>query len=385
MSEITDHLSGYLNELTNYMDRLNGGKLSKRDQKLFLEMSSEYYDMFLKAESTQSAVPESLLQEMANFNDNIINQAADSKDQANQYYGNILRYANPYISEVKRNELMIGVFQIDAEISNLQNEKLQMLQELVDQEMNLHGEISQVTKEILDVQDCEIVNGNVRVIMEWEKQEKAESIQAVQVGDEKENENMAYSRFIDDIDMSAIFYDEKGEKQKIVIESVYGKYDTADDAFKNLLELVREKKPEWKENERCYIHRHNNDSGKNRLEGVYLVSSGRDVTPVEIHIPNIPEKDKFKELVSFLKEKGAKYNANPQKKFWYFERGSLTPELGSEVQQRLDSYKRENRTEPNKSVLGKLGDNQKKVDKAKGQSAENRAIDSKRHESPEHV
>ncbi len=31
MSEITEHLSGYLGELNNYMDRLNHNTLSRRD------------------------------------------------------------------------------------------------------------------------------------------------------------------------------------------------------------------------------------------------------------------------------------------------------------------------------------------------------------------
>ena len=381
MSQLTDYLSGYLNELDNYMDRLNNNHLSMKDRKLFLEMSSEYYELFHNKDiaDASDALPGEFFQAMEGFNENMIIQSAESKDQANQYYESITKYANSYINTVRRTELMFGVFQTDAEILRLQNEKIQMMQELVDQEMALNGELTQEVQSILEVQLCEVLNGKVREISEWEN---LEDVATKPEQSEKETKNMI-SRFVDDIDMSAIFYDEKGEKQKIVIESVYEKYDTSDAAFNHLFELVREKKPEWKENERCYIHRHNNDSGKNRLEGVYLVSSGRDVTPVEIHIPNIPEKSEFKELISFLKEKGAKYNPNPQKKFWYFERGSLTPDLGFEVQQRLDSYKRQ--SEPNRSVLEKLGDNQKKVDEAKGHDADRRALDSKKRDVPELV
>ena len=381
MSQLTDYLSGYLNELDNYMVRLNSNKLSRKDRKLFLEMSSEYYELFRNAETaeTADAIPGEFFQAMEEFNENIISQDEKEKDRANKYYESITKCINPYISTVRRTELMVGVFQIDAEMFRLQNEKLQKMQELVDQDTALNGEITQEVQSILEVQQCEVLNGKVREIGRWENLEDL----ATEKGQSEKESNNMINRFVDDIDMSATFYDEKGEKQKIVIESVYEKYDTADAALKRLLELVREKKSEWKDNERCYIQRHNNDSGKNRLEGVYLVSSGRDVTPVEIHIPNIPTKSEFKELVSFLKEKGAKYNPSPQKKFWYFERGSLTPELGSEVQQHLDSYKRENRKETNKSVLGKLGDNQKIVDEAKGTAADYNTLDSKKRDVPE--
>lgn len=381
MSQLTDYLSGYLNELDNYMERLNNNKLSRKDQKLFLEMSSEYYELFSKAEivNAADAIPGGFFKAMERFNENMISQSSESKDQANQYYESITKYANSYINTVRRTELMFGVFQTDAEILRLQNEKIQMMQELVDQEMALNGQLTQEVQSILEVQQCEVLNGKVREISKWEN---LEDLATEPEQSEKETKTMI-NRFVDDIDMSATFYDEKGEKQKIALESVYEHYNSAADSISQLIELVREKKPEWKENERCYIQSHNNDSGKNRLEGVYLVSSGRDVTPVEIHIPNIPTQSEFKELVSFLKEKGAKYNPNPQKKFWYFERGSLTPELGSEVQQRIDSYKR--RAEPNKSVLGKLGDNQKKVDEAKGHDADRNALDSKKRDVPELV
>lgn len=73
-------------------------------------------------------------------------------------------------------ELMFGVFQIDAEIFRLQNEKVQMLQELVESEIKAYGHISQDTQTILDVQHSEVVNGKVREIKEWEKQGETNSM-----------------------------------------------------------------------------------------------------------------------------------------------------------------------------------------------------------------
>ena len=337
MSEITEHMYVYLNELNNYMDRLNSDRLSRRDRQLFLEMSGEYYDIFSNADLKEGEkdLLQSFLQQMVNFNDNIINQAADSKDQANHHYENMVKYGDSYVSTVKRAELMFGVFQIDAEILRSQYEKLQMLQELVDREMDSYGELSPETKSILEVQHYKVSNGRVEEIREWEQVSDKPTEKR-----EKENEIMD-SRFIDDIDLIATFYNEKGEKQTVTLEAANDDALAAD-PISRVLELVRAQKPEWKENERCYIDRHDNDSGKNRREGVYLVSSGRDVTPVEINIPKIPLESDFKEVTSFLKAKGAQYNI--KKACWYFERGTLSPELGAEVQQYLNSYRENDRS-----------------------------------------
>ena len=248
------------------------------------------------------------------------------------------------------------------------------------------------------------------------------------------------SRFVDDIDLTATFYNEKGEKQTVTLESVYDDALAAD-PISRIIELVKEKKAAWKENERCYIQEHNNDTGKTRRAGVSLVSSGRDVTPVAIEIPSVSN---FKEVTSFLKAKGVKYNAN--NKSWYMERGSLSTDLSVEIQQYLDSHKASNRpqrqtaeksgipddaiyltlpssspqrfreiTEQIKSdgarfnpdkrawyITGKEDRNKfadylpaekssvhKKLNQykesAKGRDEDNRALDSKRHESPELV
>ena len=87
MSEITEHLSGYLGELNNYMDRLNHNTLSRRDRQTFFEMSNEYYELFQKSieegKDSVNAFPSELLEDMDAFNGNIIDPSNDRK-QANQ-------------------------------------------------------------------------------------------------------------------------------------------------------------------------------------------------------------------------------------------------------------------------------------------------------------
>ncbi len=167
MSEIIDNLTGYLNELDNYMNRLNAGRLSRKDRKLFLDMSNEYYEIFRQYyEADHNAFPEELFRAMENFNDNIANQNKDAVVLANDYYKNIADIAGRFRDTAERIELLFGVFQKDAAELNLHDEKIAMLQDLVDLDQRMQGKISQETLQVLEVQHCEVVDGKVIEVQE---------------------------------------------------------------------------------------------------------------------------------------------------------------------------------------------------------------------------
>lgn len=165
MSKITDYLSDYMKELDSYMNRLHRDELSRKDRKLFLDLSNEYYDIFLKA----ADFPDELLQGIAEFSDNIANQSNEGKELAGRYRDNIVQNANAYIDVSLRSELQFNIFRKDAEISDLQREKLQMLQELVELDIKMSGRVTEQTKDILEVQNCELLNGHVRELSLWEQ------------------------------------------------------------------------------------------------------------------------------------------------------------------------------------------------------------------------
>ena len=198
MSEITDHLSGYLNELDHYMDRLNRNGLSKKDRQRFFEMSNEYYDIFQKAITDSgngmNAFPEDLLKEIEFFSDNIIDPTGNARI-ANQHYEILTSYSTDYMEAVEHTELLIKIFQNDAEVIRLQNEKIEMMQRLTDIEMQRDGQISPETLEILDLQHSEVLNGRVREIGEWERQdsvsEKQEETAVTEEQDETEEKGSA--------------------------------------------------------------------------------------------------------------------------------------------------------------------------------------------------
>lgn len=191
MSEITNHLSGYLGEMNNYMERLNDNRLSRKDRQNFWEMSNEYYDIFKESiagsKDNINAFPEELLEELETFIDNIIDPA-DDRNLANQYYDIITQRSNYYIGAVEHTELQIKIFQNDAETFRLQNEKIQMMQRLADLEMQRDGQISPETMAILEVQNSEIVNGRVREIGEWEQEKVSDGKPEQQIEVEEQNE-----------------------------------------------------------------------------------------------------------------------------------------------------------------------------------------------------
>lgn len=184
MSEITDYLKGYLNELDNYMNRLNTNRLSRKDRKLFLEMSNEYYEFFQQHyEADHNAFPEALFGVIENFNDNIANQDKDAVSLANEYYKKITDIAGKFRDTVERIELLSGVFQKDVAAFNLHDEKIAMLQDLVDLDQRMQGKISQETLRVLEVQHCEVVDGRV---IEMQEQKPIQQ-QIEELGQENES------------------------------------------------------------------------------------------------------------------------------------------------------------------------------------------------------
>lgn len=186
MSQTTENLSEYLKQLDSYMKRLDNNELSINDRKLFFDLSIEYYGIFQLAEE----FPEELLQELLEFSNNIT-EPDNSKDLARRYRDDFVQHANEYIDASLRSELQIGVFQKDAEILRLQYEKIQMMQELVDLDMKMYGQITEQTQEILEVQHCEIFNGQIREVPLWEQTDSVPEIAEYQDEMEQQKDKAA--------------------------------------------------------------------------------------------------------------------------------------------------------------------------------------------------
>lgn len=70
-----------------------------------------------------------------------------------------------------RMKLMAGIFQKDAQISDLHSEKIDLMQQLYELEIKMYGRMSKIGNEILEVQHCEVFHGRIREMAESEWKE----------------------------------------------------------------------------------------------------------------------------------------------------------------------------------------------------------------------
>ncbi len=290
MSEITNYLGGYLNELNNYMERLNSDRLSRKDRRLFLEMSNEYYDVFKESfdGNELDKFPAEILDAMAAFNDNISGQEDKSNELANQYHDTIVGLSDDYIKAVERSELQFSIFHNDAEILRLQEEKIQMLQQLVDLEMQKDGKISPETTAILEVQHSEIINGRVREIGAWEQTDPP----AEEAGRQPAPLNPGTEK----------------EEQRVKLQLPYMKRETfleVKEELKRMGAKFDAKKKMW------YVEQ---SAGQDVIDHINEYLAKHDEA-IYLKLPFTEDTQKFKQILGEIKQNGARYN--PLKKRWY--------------------------------------------------------------------
>lgn len=119
---------------------------------------------------------------------------------------------------------------------------------------------------------------------------------------EKENEVMDEKKF------KAVYYDENSERKEVFSATK-----------ESAIQTVREAKPEWKDTERCYIQERSQETENYQQEGIYLVASGKDVTPVELKLPYM-SRETFDAVRLEIKSLGAEFNAD--KKVWFVVRSA---------------------------------------------------------------
>lgn len=121
----------------------------------------------------------------------------------------------------------------------------------------------------------------------------------------------------------AIYYEES-ERMELFAETK-----------ESAISLVRESRTiEPKETDRCYIQEYNAETDKYQAEGIYLISSGRDITPVEIRLPHM-SSEAFEEVRKGIKEMGVRFDGD--KKMWYVER-STPAETMQNIKSLIDSH-----------------------------------------------
>ena len=187
---------------------------------------------------------------------------------------------------------------------------------------------------------------------DWEpKKEQEKILQGNEISEKTESSNIGKDRRF-----KAVYYDNSVRKE--IFSS--SKADAIDAVRRQMApapvsRFLEEKVLTGKE--RCYIQELGANS-QYQQEGIYLVASGRDVTPIEIHLPYM-RAETFKEVREEIKKMGVKFDNN--KKVWYLERGDAESKMDM-LQNYLDNHDeaiylklpRQITSEQFKEVIGQL-------------------------------
>ncbi|MCD7725871.1 MAG: hypothetical protein LUI12_10060 [Clostridiales bacterium] len=314
MSEVLDNLNGYLNELDNYMTRLNKNRLSRKDRKVFLEISNEYYEAFQEYyKNSPNRFLESFLEAVEAFNDNIIVNGNDKAvEMANEHYQEIKSNAVSFYDSARKAELVSGIFKKDIVAYDLRREKIVMLQELVDLDQKVLGELSQETLLVLETEHCQLVGGKVVEIPERKSEaEKSPSTAAdvllpVDGGKKDTKINMKFPGK----DPYRAYVYRVGNNQSP--ELVYGK---SPEEIISRLHLWNNGRTGSMKLRTCYIQELKPDINKFENLKKWDLLSDKDITPIYLKIPYIEDRTQFNQMMAGLKADGAKYS--PSKKAYY--------------------------------------------------------------------
>ena len=158
-----DEIAALQQQMKNYMERLNTGRLSSKDNGLIVQVAGNYYESleeYKKQEHT--AVDDKfndILNEILNFQDGIIQKDAQAIRTAYEKFSNT---AEIMTLEKQKLELMMQTFKTDIEEMNLHEMKLRLMQDFVNIDLKLYGSVTEKTLEVLDVQKCKLVNKQVQ-------------------------------------------------------------------------------------------------------------------------------------------------------------------------------------------------------------------------------
>ena len=165
--------------------------------------------------------------------------------------------------------------------------------------------------------------GQWYVEVDWKMPELSQNEQKNNQEQKKENEIMDENQtnVTNETQYKAIYYDGKERKEVFA------------DTKENVFQAVQEAKTDRKETDRCYIQEWDAASENYKQEGIYLIKSGRDVTPIEIKVPHLAS-EAFNEVKDYIKEMGAKFDVS--KKMWYMERSESQTTMDM-IQSYIDS------------------------------------------------
>lgn len=203
MNEYIDGFVGFYEGLSIYIEKYMNWAAKSREHIAMMQLAGEYYEDYQKLLENKGE-NEFLTKASQLLLD--IQTAVESQDKnrIKQLQLETEKIIQEEKDKLEYSKKFSEIFQADIQQMKLQEEKIKSCQALVDMDLKIHGEISEMTKEVLQVQHVELVEGRVR-----EMQEKAAEI----VQPEPEA-NKLYGGELDDLDSFLEKHKEKIKTQE---------------------------------------------------------------------------------------------------------------------------------------------------------------------------
>ncbi|MCM1125012.1 MAG: hypothetical protein NC429_00935 [Lachnospiraceae bacterium] len=218
-------------------------------------------------------------------------------------------------TEYEQEKIRVGkiqkVFQIDLREMEFHEAKGKALQDLVDLDLKLYGEVSAITLEVLEVQHYQLSGDN-------KVQERKEEPEKQQPVEEPEEQKTAEPEKQKEQSCKAYAYMKIAQDKKQKPKVIYG--NSPEDIITTLQgwNMGRTDKMKF---HTCYISsldvRTNEYTGSKK----YDVATGIDITPIYLNLPHM-SREEFLKTVDQLKKDGAKYNPI-EKKFYVTRQNDL--------------------------------------------------------------
>ncbi len=300
-----DEISDLRQQMNNYMKRLNAGKLSNKSSNLIVQVAGGYYENFEKYLRQEEMTPENktvlnnVLNEILKFQDAVI--SGDSQE-IKLSFDAFSKAADIVTLEARKQEQLMKVFKSDLQEMELREEKIKMLQDTVNLDLQIYGEITKMTLEVLDVQNCQLIGKNI-------VQEKVEAADQVQWKDAIIQQPEPERRTEQSYKANVYMKNSGDRKQKPKV--IYG--NSPEDIITTLQGWNMGRTDAMKF-QTCYISKLNVNTNTYENLAKYDVATGTDITPIYLNIPHMGRSE-FLKTVEQLKKDGASYN--PVKKQFF--------------------------------------------------------------------